>query len=174
MINSTRNIFAMVWSSHPVCIRCRLPRFCTFSILSILNLMWSWPFLYALLQNCLDLFPTNVLNSSHIYCILCHPINFHFHITVHISLSLSQFLANSLHPSHSTCNTPSIWEQEAEVEGHFFLQFLGCSHIGLDIESQQIWLWPSQKRPLLEVCTFPKRIWGGLLLRATLRRFSCS
>ena len=150
------------------------------SILHIFNFIHLEPYVKLTILLCFVNITTVLIYSLqsfwilHIYCILCHPINFHLHITVHISLSLSQFLANSLHPSHSTCNTPSIWEQEAEVEGHFFLQFLGCSHIGLDIESQQIWLWPSQKWPLLDVCTFPKRIWGGLLLRATLRRFSCS
>ena len=132
MINSTRKIcYVLVKSS-------RLHQMQASSILHIFNFIHLEPYVKLTILLCFVNITTVLIYSLqsfwilHIYCILCHPINFHFHITVHISLSLSQFLANSLHPSHSTRNTPSIWEQEAEVEGHFFLQFFGRSHIGLD------------------------------------------
>ena len=170
-LNSKYICYVLVKSS-------RLHQMQASSILHIFNFIHLEPYVKLTILLCFVNITTVLIYSLqsfwilHIYCILCHPINFHFHITVHISLSLSQFLANSLHPSHSTRNTPSIWEQEAEVEGHFFLNFLGAVILAWK-ESQQIWLWPSQKWPLLDVCTLPKRIWGRWLLRATSRRSSC-
>ena len=78
------------------------------SILHIFNFIHLEPYVKLTIFLCFVNITTVLIYSLqsfwilHIYCILCHPINFHLHITVHISLSLSQFLANSLHPSHST------------------------------------------------------------------------
>ena len=163
----------MFWSSHPVCIGCRLPRFCTFSILSILNLMWSWPFFYALLISQLSWF------------IPCNRSEFFTYIAFSATPSTFTFISRCIFHSHfpNSSQIPYIphippatphqfGSRKRKWKDIFFLNFWG-EVILVWIESSQIWLWPSQKWPLLDVCTFPKRIWGGLLLRATLRCFSC-
>ena len=164
----------MFWSSHPVCIRCRLPRFCTFSILSILNLMWSWPFFYALLISqlswfipckCSEFF-THILHS-----LPPHQLSLSYHgayFTLTFPIPRKFLTSLTFYPQH-----PINLGAGSGSRRTFFLQCLGRSHIGLDIDSQQIWLWPSQKWPLLDVCTFPKRIWVRWHSRATLRRSSC-
>ena len=123
----------MFWSSHPVCIRCRLPRFCTFSILSILNLMWSWPFFYALLISQLSWFipckcsefVTHILHS-----LPPHQLSLSYHgayFTLTFPIPRKFLTSLTFYPQH-----PINLGAGSGSRRTFFLQCLGRSHIGLD------------------------------------------
>ena len=95
--------------------------------------MWSWPFFYALLI------------SQLFWFIPCNRSEFFTYIAFSATPSTFTFISRCIFHSHFPnssqipyiphilpATSPSIWEQEAEVDGHFFLQFLGRSHIALE------------------------------------------